>query len=161
MIFTLFDFLGVLGAIAGAMLGGYVGGSFGVPGIIGGVIIGLFIGRFIGNIPFILVIKQLQRKFADDSISELRKKLNDPACMIPNIILLELLSRGEDVTKDLPVVIGLLQSDETSKQGFGWAALTSAYPNLVKEIPDYQIGIPTSERQVALAPLKKFVESRR
>jgi len=100
------------------------------------------------------VRKNLERK----SVDELRRSLRTPKCLIPNLILLELSSRGEDILPDLPVILDLLESEEQSKRGSGWAALTSAYPDLVTTIPDYRIQDRAEVCRKNIAPLRRMTE---
>jgi hypothetical protein len=57
-------------------------------------------------------------------------------------VLLELLSRGEDICAELPAVLDLLASEDFSRRGVGWAALTSVFPELAVSLSDYRLDDP-------------------
>jgi hypothetical protein len=137
------------------MLGGLVFGfAFGLSaeaklfGVAGGVIGGLlggYLGLRVGRIPELLVLRSLKRDLSSKTVPELRAYLHSPACLTPNCVLLELRSRGEDSRQELPVVADLLSSEDVGRRGHGWAALTSAFPELVGQIRDYRIGDSAEE----------------
>ena len=137
--FTLFDLFELLGPLAGATIGAIAGLRFGVQLAVIGAVLGFVVGRIVGRLPTIMMLKSLHRSLSKMSPEHLRADLRAPRCLIPNIILLELSSRGENIMQDLPVVLDLLESPDTSRRGFGWAAITSAYPELVQKIPGYRL----------------------
>jgi hypothetical protein len=122
----------VLGAVAGAKL-------LGVFGAIVGGIAGGYLGFVVGRVPWFLALRFVARKFEKNSTAELRAELHSPQCMILNCLLLELRRRGEDIQQELPVVLDCLVSKSEARRGFGWATLTSAYPELAAQIRDYCI----------------------
>jgi hypothetical protein len=138
--FTFFHVI-LLACLVGGVALGMAGGAqlFGVTGGIVGALAGGLAGLVIGRIPVILVLRSLAREFCAKTSSELRAHLRDPDCLAPNVVLLELQSRGEDIRQDLPVVLDWLISQDVGRREKGWAALTSAFPELVSQIPDYRI----------------------
>jgi len=137
--FTLFDVLELVGPLAGAAVGVIVGLRFGTGGAVVGAVLGVVVGRLVGKLPTFVMLKSLHCSLSKKSTEHLRADLRAERCLIPNVILLELSSRGENIMQDLPVVLDLLESEDRSRRGFGWAALTSAFPELVHRISDYQI----------------------
>jgi hypothetical protein len=144
--FTIFHVLIVIGLVAGAIAGAGAGSAlFGsVGGVVGGIV-GAITGRVLGHIPFLLGVRLIARRLRSNSVAELRELLHNPDCMTPNFLLLELSRRGEDIYRELPIVLDLLASPAGSRRGFGWAALTSAFPELVEQIRDYRLGDSVEE----------------
>ena len=136
---TLFHILPLFGPMMAAFYGMELGSKhFGAAGGISGTIIGGCLGLLCGHIPFILTLKLVSRRLGRKSTEELRTLLGDPDYYAPNTILLELQSRGEDIRQDLLVIMGMLVSTSSARRGQGWAALASAFPDLVEKIPDYR-----------------------
>jgi hypothetical protein len=143
---TLFDILPVFGACAGLGLGIASGAwLLGTPGALAGALVGCVCGFFAGRVPRLVVLRLLGRELAAKSVADLPADLRSPRCLIPNVVLLELLSRGEDIRPDLPVVLDMLVSADSARRGFGWAALASAFPELAASIADYRIFDPVEE----------------
>jgi hypothetical protein len=140
---TLFDVLQLLGAWVGLVVG-IVSGErfFGTLGAIVVALVGAVLGFVAGTIPFVLVLRMVSRDLAAKTVAELRADLRSPNCLAPNVILLELLRRGEEIHSELPVVLDMLVAEASDRRGAGWAALLSAFPDLAALIPDYRIFDP-------------------
>ena len=152
--FTLFDVLRLLGFASGAILGGRWGWQwFGALGALVGGLGGFFVGGILGNLPFIVGLKLVERKLNRMSNQVLREYLHEPHCLTPNLVLLELDSRGEDINSELPYVHALLASEDMTRRTAGWAALTSAFPHLVETIPNYRPTDATDKCQQACGGL--------
>lgn len=137
--FTLFDLLRVVGMLAGATAGARCGWQyFGVIGAVAGGAAGIIIGGMIGQLPLVILLKLQLRHLKKMSSFALRTGLHQDECLTPNIFLLELSRRGEDIEMERPFVYSLLTSSELSKRITGWAALTSAFPDLARSIPGYR-----------------------
>jgi hypothetical protein len=144
--FTLFHALVLAGLLLGAIVGAGAGSAlFGAAGGVVGAILGAAVGVVAGRIPHLLVLHSLARVLAGKSSAELRAFLRSPSCLTPNCVLLELRQRGEDIHCELPVVLDLLASENISRRGHGWAALTSAFPELIEQICHYRIGNSVAE----------------
>ncbi len=144
--FTLFHALVLAGLLFGALFGARAGSAlFGPVGGVFGGIVGAITGLVVGRIPELLVLRSLARDFTPKSSAELRSYLRSPACLTPNCVLLELRRRGEDIRGELPVVVDLLVSEDAGRRGHGWAALTSAFPELVEQVRDYRVGDSVDE----------------
>ncbi|MEM1071158.1 MAG: hypothetical protein AAGI63_19790 [Planctomycetota bacterium] len=153
--FTLFDLIRLLVTVGSAVVLGSTGWSmFGLVGCIVGVPCGLMLGAAIGQLPLIIGLKWLSRRFDRMTDQQLVDELHDPACLIPNLLLLELRRRGCNIDRELPLVQSLLASDEISRRTAGWAALNSAFPELVGRIPGYN---PTSTTAVCQAKCKPLL----
>lgn len=139
--FTFYDLLVSAGLLFGATFGAVSGAAlFGaVGGVIGGII-GAVVGVLAGRIPLVQGLRSVQRDLSAKSVEELRSYLRSPDCFTPNCVLLELDRRGEDIQCELPSVVDLLNSEDAAKRRLGWAALTSAFPELVESAHDYRIG---------------------
>jgi hypothetical protein len=159
-VLTLFDILPLSSSSVGLVFG-IVGGSWllGTPGAIIGALIGTVMGFIVGRIPFVLTLRMLSRELASKTASELRADLRNPACLAPNMVLLELRRRGEDIRSELTVVFDLLVSTDFGRRGAGWAALVSAYPDLAVLIPDYRIDDPIEKCLNKTERLRAMVES--
>jgi hypothetical protein len=139
--FTIFHGFVFVAICAGFAVGLAAGAKlFGVAGGVTGAIIGGYAGFVAGQLPEYLVLRWLTRHLVRASAAELRSWLRDPSCQIPNLVLLELQRRGEDIHGELAVILDLLVSEDVSQRGHGWAALSSAFPNLARQIGDYHLG---------------------
>jgi hypothetical protein len=144
--FTLFHVLYLAGLLLGAIFGARAGWAlFGPAGGVVGAVVGAAVGVVAGRIPELLAMRSLARDLTGKSSSELRAYLRSPSCLTPNCVLLALRGRGENIHCEIPVVLDLLVSENVGRRGQGWAALTSAFPELVGKIPDYRIGDSVEE----------------
>jgi hypothetical protein len=128
-------------AICAGAGAGWAGGAewHGVGGGMAGALIGGWLGFLLGKLPEILVLKWLYSHLSGATSNELRDFLHQPDCHIPNVVLLELQRRGEDIYQELGVILDLLVSKEVPRRALGWAALNSAFPDLALELCDYSI----------------------
>lgn len=157
--FTLFDLIRLLAIVGGASVLGAIGwNTFGMLGCIVGVPLGFAIGAIIGQLPLIVGLKWMSRRFDRMTNGQLVDELHDPACLTPNILLLELNRRGSDIQRELPFVQSLLASDEMHRRTAGWAALTSAFPELVGRIPGYNPTATAAECQAKCESLLDATE---
>lgn len=132
--FTLFDVFLLVGLIGGIACGISLGAKWmGLPGAIGVGILGGVLGAFLGQLPKFMTLRLLVRWLRRMSSQELKAFLRSPDCLTHNVVLLELLSRGESIAPELPVVLELLTSDRPDRRGCGWAALASAYPEVAEK----------------------------
>ncbi len=155
--FSLFDLFQVIGPILGLIIGGAVGAEYGVPLGIAGALCGGYLGLHLGRLPTNLMVRSVRMDFAQFSVSDLEVKL-DGACWTPNLILMELKARGEDVTKYLPFVLSLMQDDEFFRRTRGYAALLSAFPNEASKLVDYNPTKSVEDCRNALANLTTKTE---
>jgi len=145
-LFTIFDLLQLMGPVLGTAAGcagGYC--LFGTVGLVVGGILGLFIGKFLGNLSGNMSILAVHRQFTGKSDDVLRAELHRPECEYPNFILLELNYRGADVSSELPVVLDMLESPDRALRQKGVAAITSAFPDMARKLPDYRPSEPVDE----------------
>ena len=157
--FTLFDLIRLIAAVGGAVVLGSTGwNTFGILGCVVGIPIGFVLGAMIGQMPLIVCLKWMSRRFDRMTDEQLVGELHDPACLTPNILLLELNRRGSDIQCELPFVQSLLASDEVHRRTSGWAALTSAFPELVGRIPGYNPTATTAECKAKCKPLLNATE---
>jgi hypothetical protein len=145
-VLTIFHFLIFFGVGIGFLLGLAVGTKlYGIAGGITGALIGGYAGFVVGGLPEFLVIHSFACCLARKTSAELRTFLRSPGCQIPNLILLELQRRGEDVWPELEAVVELLVAEEVGRRGCGWAALASAFPDLAAQLNDYCLGDSVAE----------------
>jgi hypothetical protein len=137
---TVFHVLPVMGVLLGGLGGLALGSRLGtVPGIICGVV-GAGVGLLCGRLPLVLVLKSMKRDFSGLGTEQLRTLLRDPGCLAPNMLLLELGARGEDLEREMPVVLDMLTDPSPERRIRGWHALESAFPAKARTINDYRIG---------------------
>lgn len=138
--FTIFHVFVLFGLAAGAAAGGILAAKYlGWTGRILGTLVGAWVGGIIGNIPYLMTLKWIAREILKKSTDELRAELHDGKCLTPNLLLLELNRRGEDIRGELPLVLEMLTSEDTTRRGPGWAALTSAFPELSRRVKNYRV----------------------
>lgn len=137
--FTLFHVTYLLGMIAGTATGAWLGSRWlGLGGLVAGAVIGFFAGAMIGQSPLLVALMIAQRKLSRMTSEELRDLLHSDDCMAPNTVLLELLTRGEDISIERQYLCSLLMSDDSHRRMRALAAMNSVFPELVKLIPNYQ-----------------------
>ena len=130
-----------MGLGLGCIFGGAMGASsFSVLGGVVGAITGGYAGLVVGSLPEFFALRSLARDIGGKTSGELREYLHREECKVPNVVLLELKRRGEEIRSELSVVLDLLVSENMDKQSRGWAALESAFPELAQQIPQYCIG---------------------
>lgn len=136
---TVFHILPGMGLVFGALGGFALGSRLGtIPEIICGAL-GGGAGLVAGRIPFILVLKSMKRDFRSKTTEQLRAMLRDPGFLAPNVLLLELGSRGEDLEREMPVVLDMLTAPDRQRRIRGWHAFESAFPKRAKILNDYRI----------------------
>lgn len=69
-----------------------------------GAPLGLLFGGIVGQLPIIIGLKLISRRFDRMTTNELVAELHDSHCMTPNLLLLELDRRGYDIQVELPFV---------------------------------------------------------
>jgi hypothetical protein len=138
----------IFGVILGlGLVAGMAGGTklYGVAGGIAGTLIGGCAGFVVGGVPKLLVLRWLSGRLTLVSTDELRAFLRCVDCPIPNVVLLELKRRGEDIHREFGVILDMLSSEEVSRRGRGWAALNSAFPELARHVGEYYPGDSAAE----------------
>lgn len=157
--FTVFDLIRLLAILVGSLLLGTIGwNKFGVIGCILGVPFGFVIGAIVGQLPLIVVQKCISRRFDRMTNDQLIGELHSPTCLIPNILLLELNRRGYNIQTEIPFVQRLLVSEEMHRRTAGWAASTSAFPELVGRIPNDNPTATAADCQLASSGLLDATE---
>ena len=73
------------------------------------------------------------------SNEQLRQMLRDPECKIPQLVLLELGVRRQNMEQELPVVLEMLVSPVMERRRRGWLTLSSVFPERAKVISDFRI----------------------
>ncbi len=136
---TVFHILPGMGLVFGALGGFALGSRLGtIPGIMCGAL-GGGVGLVCGRVPFVLVLKSMKRDFRGMTTAKLRAMLRDPGFLAPNALLLELGARGEDLEREMPVVIDMLTAPSRERRVRGWHALESAFPARARIVSDYRI----------------------
>jgi len=136
---TVFHILPGMGLVIGGLGGVALGSSLGTTsGIILGVL-GGGAGWVCGRLPFVVVLKSIKRDFRGLTTDRLRSLLRDPGFLAPNVVLLELGSRGEDIESEMPVVLEMLIAPSRERRMRGWHALESAFPARARMVSDYRI----------------------
>jgi hypothetical protein len=134
---TCFDVFHVLIVLAGLFLGGAAGyARFGTIGAVAGCVLGGILGFLAGRVPFALALGWTMRGFSRQSTERLRERLASQY-YISHVILAELMSRGEDIRVDLPVILALLRSDLFDERRFGFHSLKLAFPEVASRLADY------------------------
>jgi len=138
---TFYDLLAIIGSVVGALLGMGVARAYGFSSVLG-VVAGAVVGGGLGGIPKRLTLRRARRRLARFSVEELRRQLYTPAFSAnrwpPNYLLMELRSRGEDLSKHIELVLSMLEADQPWQRAFGYGALLSAYPHLAKDLKGYR-----------------------
>ena len=128
--FTFFDLLKLIGAVAGAALCGSYGLSFGWPAAILGALIGIAVGMFIGNLPFAASRAWMRYDLKRSSISKLKERLHRDY-FVSHLLIGELVSRGEPVEQFREYVAGLLRSSNALERHCGEGTAGIWFPDLL------------------------------
>jgi len=144
----------------GGAFGGYVGLSyFGMIGGIPGGLIGLFIGHVIGVLLDRRSTHLFFRKISRSSDEELWRIVNLGFWnLYQTMALLNLAARGQDVSGQLPRIIGMLESDNRETRLFGWDALRIVFCTEYKIIENYDPRSTTEECRKQVETLKASIE---
>lgn len=135
---TIFDVLTLCGLIFGTVLGYRFGAHAGaVVGVLGAAL-GAAFGLILARLPYLLALISTKRSLRRRASSDLRALLADPHFLAPNVVLLELKSRGEDISDDLPQVLDMLVDSSQQRRRRGWHALASAFPEVARRLGDYR-----------------------
>ena len=124
----------VLGTVAGSVLGFEM---LGVWGALGGGLASLWVSGRLALGFRRRELLRIRRLFRHRSTEDLHDEVMGRRCMMPNVALLELGSRGVDLGPYLGGVLELLESKVEGDRIRGWAALASAYPGWAENIPGY------------------------
>jgi len=152
--------LWVVAVIAGASLGCWVGYRFlGGTGAIGGGIIGVVIGH-VAVVSLDLHIHRLMMKeLAASSNAELWSIVaGEDWNFRHTMALLNLGARGEEVRRELPRIIAMLESDSVLTRRYGWDALRIVFSEEYDIIPDYDPRGSTEDCRTKTATLKASLE---
>ena len=160
---TLSDLLLLLITI-GCTVGGVGAGhhAFGVPGAVLGGFTGLLIGQRISRYYTQWVIRRHRKKLAPFTTEELEQRLIDFDWEFesPNYLFVELMARGADVTKYLPLVLEWLGSEDLMKRAFGYAALRTAFPQTALQLGRFNEYEPVENCRSKVGSLKRnWIES--
>lgn len=134
--FTLFDLIRLMSPVIGTLIGGAVGGEYSIALGILGAFVGGLIGLLLGALPTRLMIRSARHEFAPLSLAVLEEKLVETG-WTPNLILMELKARGQNIDQHLPFVLSLLKHDDLPYRTKGYAALLSAFPDLAMSLKGY------------------------
>jgi hypothetical protein len=142
-------------AWAGARLGG-PGTTGSAIGALAGGALGLAVGfgLVVGSAEYLL------RRLRKMSVEDLRRELRDAAHRTPRLVLAELKLRGEVSPDDLGTVIAMLVDTTEVRRKRGLLALQGAFPELLKEIPEYRTTASAEARAAAVAALREALRGR-
>ncbi len=138
---TIFDIIPLYAIILGICVGVKLGTVFGHVGAVIGGMVGGILGWFGWRFLLMGICKWLDRKrnLSNKTVEELRAMLRDPNCPIPNVALLELGIRKQNMEQELPVVLDMLISPMKQRRIRGWRTLASVFPERAKLVSDYRI----------------------
>jgi len=143
------------------LLGFKLGSPFGFWISIVFSIVGLVLGFILGRLPLIFAILFLKKGFGKRTSVDLRQEFAKDDCLIPNVILLELRSRGEDISNELKTLLEKLDSDNVDRRSRAWVALKSAFPDVVNMIPDYHFSDSPEVRKCKIDKLKTLLKEKK
>jgi hypothetical protein len=134
---TMYDMIATCSALMGGVVGASIGYRVaGTGGAVGGGLVCGYVCLVAGRLPSYLALRSVRAGFRRQTVDQLRADLKKRYYVI-HLILAELMIRGEDISRELPVVVDLLSSDSQDKRRFGIGALRLAFPELAQQIPDY------------------------
>lgn len=159
---TLYELLTIIFTIAGVLLGVGFGRAYGPFGGMIGAAVGGLLGGWLGRIPAKRRLRNTRKGLAKFTLEELREQLYRPALVPhrwpPNLLLMELQIRGEDLNKHVELVLSMLEADPPWQRAFGYGALLSAYPRLAQGLKGYRPSASVEECRTKVAQLRKQIE---
>ena len=158
---TLFHVFWLVGVIVGGALGASLGSKYlGTIGIVTGGLIGLLLGHVVGALPDRLGTKLLFRTIQGSSNEGLWGVVNLGVGwnLYQTSALLQLAARGQDVSGQLPRIIGMLESDDELTRVYGWDALQPVFGKETGVVGDYNPRSSTEDCRTKVAGLKSTVE---
>ncbi len=148
--FTIFHLFQIIGLFLGFIVGVQIGfNNYGWKGSIVGAFLGGLIGLLIGHIPLYSGYFYLWFDLRRSSSTKLKKRLEKDYFISPQIIA-ELVRRGETVGQFKVYILVLLQSENWNQRRFGWHNLNIWFPELAKQLPDYDSENPTIEHKTKI-----------
>lgn len=138
------EYGGTIGAIVGCLMAGAAG-----------YILCVLISRQQTRI----LVKSVRKEYADRTTQELRDILHGGNTLTPNLILMELRLRGDNIDRDIYPVLRMLESDHHQIRVLGYAALRTAYFYLKTFICDYSPGNRVDKCRSQVADLREWVNA--
>ena len=158
--FTIFHLIALLCVIGGTVIGAGCGWHwFGWAGLVVGSVIGIAAGIIMGTFPLVAATSFFSRKFVHMNSKELWEHLHADDCLTPNLVLLELNYRGEDVSTELPNLFSRLTSDNSNDRAKALASMNSLFPELVEKIPEYDPFATTQDCRKHADPIKVAIDA--
>lgn len=157
---TVFHLLWLLVVTVGAILGGIVGHRyFSTVGAVAGAVFGLLIGHIIVGVLHGEADRRWFRKLKQSSNEELWSIVAaDGWKFCHTMALLHLADRDEDVHRELPRIIGMLESDSRLTRAYGWDALRTVFSKETRIIEHYNPRESTEECRRKIAILKATLQ---
>lgn len=156
---TLYDLLTVIFTIVGVLLGVGFGRTYGPFGGMLGAVVGGLVGGWIGRIPAKRRMRSTRKGLAKFTLEELRDQLHRsalaPSRWPPNLLLMELQARGEDLNQHVELVLSMLEADPIWQRAFGYGALLSAYPSLAQSLKGYRPSASVEDCRTKVAELRQ------
>jgi hypothetical protein len=158
---TLYDLLTIIFTLAGVLLGVGFGRTYGPFGGMVGAAVGGLVGGWLGRIPAWRRTRNTRKGLAQFSLEELRQQLYRPALAPnrwpPNLLLMELQARGEDLNEHVELILSMLEADPPWQRAFGYGALLSAYPHLTHGLKGYRPSASVEDCRTKVAQLRKQI----
>jgi hypothetical protein len=134
-----------------------------IIGVASGVLVTLpayFLLLWFRKLRMKLMIKKARKKMEKFSTDDLKQHLYSqpfscPDGLTPNYLIMELISRGEDATEYIDLVLDMLEDDSLLRRIFGYGAFRSAYPYLVNIIIGYNPQKPVEHCREKVAEIRK------
>lgn len=129
---TFFDIFALLGIVGGACLGGFFGGTLmGGLGAVLGALGGGLVGGVLGRLPFALALLGVKKDLDQMSSEALRQELQSGVWTMRHVWMGALAGRGEEVFSALPIVEGMLCSEELAVRHHAGVILDQHFPELL------------------------------
>lgn len=162
---TLLDMLRIVATLGLAATGFALVIGHGAGWALLAAVVGGYLGFRLGNLPIRYTIRRERKKLAALSVDDLRLELQNiqarpPGWKLrftPNYLLMELRSRGKDVSCHTELVLNLLEAEGQFSRALGYGALLSAYPHLAKNLHGYSPTKPTEDCRDRMAKLRKMM----
>ena len=137
---TIFEIIPLALIIFGIVFGVKLGSRYGDVAAGIGAVVGGVLGLFCWRLPLYWTATFLDRKrdFSRKTVEELRAMLRDPNCRVPNVVLLELAKRGQNMKQELPLVFDMLTSPLPERRYLGRRTLVSVFPERARLVGNYR-----------------------
>jgi hypothetical protein len=157
-VFVVFHVCSVVAAIVACAT--FARAQFGLAGMLAAIIIGFLIGHLLGALPSFLVTRWMFRSVQRSSSARLWTELSNVMewNFYHTAVLLQLAARGEQVERELPRILCMLESDSALTRVYGWDALRLVFTDHSQTLAGFDPGATAEECRQKITSLRNSTQ---